>query len=91
MRDFPGGPIAKTPNSQCRGSGSIPGQATRLHMPQLRVHMLQLKSCLLYLRLKVPHAPTKTQYSQIIKYFFLNMNLERTNKAVVVVKSLSHV
>ena len=48
MRDFPSGPVAKTPNSQCGGgSGSIPGQATRLHMPQIRVHILQLKSCLL--------------------------------------------
>ena len=25
------------------GLGSIPGQATRFHMPQLRVHMSQLK------------------------------------------------
>ena len=29
MRDFPGGPIAKTLSSQCRGPGSIPGQGTR--------------------------------------------------------------
>ena len=67
MRDFPGGPIAKTLSSQCRGSGSIPGQGTRLHMPQLRVHMLHLKSYLLQLRLKILQAPTKTQYSQINK------------------------
>ena len=25
LRDFPGGPVAKTPRSQCRGPGSIPG------------------------------------------------------------------
>ncbi|TEA14718.1 hypothetical protein DBR06_SOUSAS3110025, partial [Sousa chinensis] len=25
------------------GPGSIPGQGTRSHMPQLRVHILQLK------------------------------------------------
>ena len=30
--DFPGGPVAKTPCSQCRGLGSIPGQGTRSHM-----------------------------------------------------------
>ena len=34
--DFPGGPVAKTPCSQCRGLGSIPGQGTRSHMPRLR-------------------------------------------------------
>jgi len=34
--DFPGDPVAKTPRSQCRGLGSIPGQGTRSHMPQLR-------------------------------------------------------
>ena len=29
--DFPGGPVAKTPCSHCRGLGSIPGQGTRSH------------------------------------------------------------
>jgi len=28
-----GGPAAKTPSSQCRGLGSIPGQGSRSHMP----------------------------------------------------------
>ena len=37
-----------TPNAG--GLGSIPGQGTRSHMPQLRVCMLQLK---------IPHATTK--------------------------------
>ena len=31
-RDFPGGLVAKTPCSQCRGLGSIPGQGTRSYM-----------------------------------------------------------
>ena len=31
-----GGPMIKTPHTQCRGPGSIPGQGTRSHMPQLR-------------------------------------------------------
>ena len=35
--DFPGGPVAKIPCSQCRGLGVIPGQRTRSHMPQLRI------------------------------------------------------
>ena len=32
----------KSPRSQCRGLGLIPSQGTRSHMPQLRVHVLQL-------------------------------------------------
>ena len=42
MFGFPGGPLTKTPCSQCRGLGLIPGQGTRSHIPQ-RVCMLQLK------------------------------------------------
>ena len=33
--DFSGGPVAKTPRSQCRGLHSIPDQGTRSHMLQL--------------------------------------------------------
>ena len=33
------GPVAKTLCSQWRGLGSILGQGTRSHMPELRVHM----------------------------------------------------
>ena len=33
-QDFPGGPVAKTLCSQCRGHGLVPGQGTRPHMPQ---------------------------------------------------------
>ena len=36
----PGAPVSKTPFSQCRGPGSTPGQGTRSHMWQLRVHMV---------------------------------------------------
>ena len=50
--DFSGGPVAKTPPSQLRGPGSIPGQETRSHMLQLRVRMPQLK---------IPHAATKIE------------------------------
>ena len=39
-RDFPGGPVAKTLCSQCRGGpGLVPGWGTGSHMPQLGVHM----------------------------------------------------
>ena len=52
LRDFPGGPEVKTPSSQCRALGPIPGQETRSHTLQLRTHMSQLKT---------PHATTKTE------------------------------
>ena len=35
--DFPGGPVAKTPCSQCKGHSSIPGQGTGSHMSKLRI------------------------------------------------------
>ena len=40
---FPSGPVARTPHSQCKGTGSIPGQGTRSHMLELGVYMPQLK------------------------------------------------
>ena len=40
--DFPRGPVAKTGFSMHGAQGSIPGQGTRSHMPQVRVCMLQL-------------------------------------------------
>ena len=57
--DFPRGPVAKTLASSAQGPGSIPGQGTRSHMPQLRAHILQLK---------ISSVATKTWYSQISKY-----------------------
>ena len=38
-RDFPGGPVAETICSQCRGPGFDPWSGTRSHMPQLRTCM----------------------------------------------------
>ena len=35
--EFPCGQVAKTPHSQCKGLGLIPGQGTRSHMLQLRL------------------------------------------------------
>ena len=51
-RDFRGGPVAKLHSPNAGGLGLIPGQGTRSHMLQLRVHMPQLKT---------PHATRKTQ------------------------------
>ena len=57
--DFPGGLVAKTPNSLCRGPSSISGQGTGFRMLQLkRFHMSHLE---------ILHAVTKTQCSQINK------------------------
>ena len=50
-RNFPGGPVTKTPHAQPRGPVSI-------HMSGLRGHMSQLK---------IPDAATKTRGSQINK------------------------
>ena len=49
--DFPGGPMAKTPHSQCRESRFIPGWQTRSHM----------------LQIKFLSAKTKAQHSQTNK------------------------
>lgn len=44
IRDFPGGPVAKTLCFQCRRQGLSPGQGIRCCMLQQRVFMLQLKN-----------------------------------------------
>ena len=67
MRDFPGGPITKNPSTQSGGIGLITGQGTRFRIPQLSAHVLQTKSCLSQLRLKILRVPTKTQWSQMKK------------------------
>ena len=41
FQGLPGGPVAETLCSQCRGLNSIPSPGTRSHMWQLRVHMSQ--------------------------------------------------
>ena len=50
------------------GSGSIPGQGTRSHMPQASICMLQWK---------IPCAATKTRWSQISK---INVKKEKMKK-----------
>ena len=50
-KEFPGGPVARTPCSQCRGPGLIPSQGTRSsHMPQLKK-----RSCMPQLRQAQPN------------------------------------
>ena len=62
-KDFSGGPVADSVLPKQRAClGSICGQGTRPHMLQPRVYMPQWK-------LKLPHAATKTQHSQINKIF----------------------
>ena len=72
-RDFPGCPVAKTSHFQCKGwggvvvgwLGSISGQGTRSHMPQLKIlHVVTKKSCIPQWRSKILHATTKTRHSQ---------------------------
>ena len=41
--DFPGGPVAKTPNAG--GLGLIPGQGTRSHILQLKILHAATNSC----------------------------------------------
>ena len=58
FRKFASGPAAKTPCSQGRGPGLIPGQGTSSHLLQLKVCTLQLK---------IPRAATETRHSQMNK------------------------
>ena len=50
--------VVRTQHMQCQGRSLIPGQGTRSHMLQLRIHMPQLK---------ILHATTKTDHSQLNK------------------------
>ena len=68
---LPGGPVAKTLCSQCKGWGLVPGQGTRTHKPQLTVCMPQLK---------ILHAATNTQHRQINKCFKRSTNNQEKGK-----------
>ena len=61
------------------GLGSVPGQRTRSHMPQLRFCIVQLNMLCAQWRLKIPRATTKTWSNQIHMYihshFFLKSML----------------
>ena len=67
--DFPNGPVAKTLHSQ-QEPGSIPGQATRSHMPQTESWHVTTKGFTCFTKsshatTKAPHATNKTWHSQI--------------------------
>ena len=46
MRDFAGGPVVKTLNSQCRGPELLPGGGIRYHMMQLKSSHVATKEIL---------------------------------------------
>ena len=52
----PGGPVVKTPHSQCRVPGFNPWSGNQIHLGQLRVHMPQLRVCMLQLIIVVPES-----------------------------------
>ena len=58
LQGLPWDSRAKTPSSRAGGSGSMPGQGSRSHIPQLRICTSQLN---------IPSASAKTQHSQIDK------------------------
>ena len=60
IQGFPDGPWLRLFAPNAGGLGLSPGQGTRSHMWQLRVHMLQLN---------LLRATNKTQHSQINKNF----------------------
>ena len=59
LQGLPWDSRAKTPSSNAGGSGSMPGQGSRSHIPQLRIHTS---------RLNIQSASAKTQHSQIDKW-----------------------
>ena len=65
------------------GLGSIPGQGTRSHMLQLRVHMPQLK--IPHAAMKTKNPTTKTLHSQINT----NKKLKKKNRANSISRSLT--
>ena len=78
-RDFPGGAVAKTLNSQCRGPGFHPWSGNQIpyattkssHVATKSVHAAtekKKKPCMLQQRLEIPHTTAKTQHSQINKW-----------------------
>ena len=73
---LPGGPVAKTLYAQFGGQGSVPALGARSHSLQPRVQMPQVKCHVL-------HATTKTQYSQIYKYFLNKIQIKKKNSKSV--------
>ena len=55
VRDFPDGPVAETPRTQCRGLGLIPAQGTRAHVHQQSwwLRCARAKTCCSQVHLKL--------------------------------------
>ena len=67
--DFPGGPVAKTPQSQCRGSKFHPWSGNKIpYVSVKRFHMPQQRS-------KILSIIAKTQRSQINSFFFFKSQI----------------
>ena len=44
QKHYPGGPVAKTRSSQCRGRGFNPWSGNKIPMPQLKIQRAATKS-----------------------------------------------
>ena len=60
LRDFPGGPVFKTPCSQCRGTCSIPGQGTEISNVPYSVGKKRERE-------KAPHLQSRFQGPKLLK------------------------
>ena len=52
LRDFPGGPVVKTPSFQCKGMGLTLSQGTKTP------HAMQYDQIFIWMSLKAMHLPT---------------------------------
>ena len=73
--------------SNAGGPCSVPGQGTRSHMLQFRIHLRQLKIPHVTTKKKIPHATTQTEHSQII-FFLLSFICCRINSPLPRLASL---
>ena len=60
------------------GPGSIPGQGTRFHKPQLSLHATTERTHMLKRRSKIHHTTTKTRCSQVSKEMLITPAYELT-------------
>ena len=72
-QDFPGGPMANSLCSQCRGLRFNPWSGTRSHMPQL----------------KIPHAAMKTEDPEYCNYDLALPNKDLNKKRTENLRTLS--
>ena len=63
--DFPGGPVAKTLSSQCRGPGLILSQGTRYHKVTIKTQYIQIRPSLVAQVVKNPPAMQETLFRSL--------------------------